>query len=588
MEQMNSNKDAENLAEASSKSLLSGKNNVEAENAGEMPDKAESSHKRTPKSLKAKSNIKKKSLASSSFKATKALGDRRRNRRRKNKSVVQENKESNKNGNKNDQNQNSRVGKLQKNGANEEHTGRGIETQKSQARIAGSSRSQHSQRNDEKQGGPDKSSRSQKDKGKLDEEKNKGDERKKEKLGGLIFMCNAKTKPDCFHYRVMGVTASKKDVVLGVKPGLKLFLYDFDLKLMYGIYKASSSGGMKLEPKAFGGSFPVQVRFGIHKDCFPLPESVFKKAIKDNYDEKNKFKIELTVQQVRKLSALFRPAVYQSVPSAAVPFHSPSMATIRDREAYEGVRESRPHSDRETFTRVNGDGRSYPVVSRERDQHIELRELVSSYREEAPRDLYMSEKEYRTYGLQRERRNMTSPHGAAGTLDPYKRDLEGEHLLRQPAPLYNSDTIPLHRESFLADPHYLSQRELQTYNLGGRSELPPVAASSSAVPALDSYSRDPSYSYRYGAPSVNAYLLPPRREEISSGAYNVNGRRETYLADADHLRRRDTDEVDNLYLKYAVDPPSDYNQARQAVQPENLSRPVSSRYAFAGSSLSYR
>ncbi|EEF41377.1 conserved hypothetical protein [Ricinus communis] len=262
----------------------------------------------------------------------------------------------------------------------------------------------------------------------------------------------------------MGMTSSKKDLVLGVKPGLKLFLYDFDFRLMYGIHQASSSGGMRLESKAFGGSFPVQVRFSVHKDCVPHPESVFKNAIKNNYDVSNKFDIELTIPQVRKLSELFRPVAFRSVKLAAVPIHSVPVTTIGEREVYDRLRER------------------YPVRPRERDQHIEHREVVPTHGEEAPHDLYMSEKEYRTYGLQRERRNLTPSHIAASALDPYPRNLEKEHLLRQPAPPY-SDTVPVLRESVLADPLYSTQREFRTYNIGGRSELLNTAPSVSAVPS---------------------------------------------------------------------------------------------------------
>jgi len=76
---------------------------------------------------------------------------------------------------------------------------------------------------------------------------------------GMIFMCSSETKEDCYRYRVLGLPAGKKDMVLKIYKGMRLFLFDVNRKMMYGIYKATGPGGYNIEPRAFRSQFPSQV-----------------------------------------------------------------------------------------------------------------------------------------------------------------------------------------------------------------------------------------------------------------------------------------------------------------------------------------
>lgn len=129
---------------------------------------------------------------------------------------------------------------------------------------------------------------------------------------GYIFMCNGKTKADCYKYRVFGLPSARMDILEKIKPHMRLFLYDFDMKLLYGVYVAASDGRLAIEPAAFGGQFSAQVRFEILRDCIPLPESIFKPAIADNYKGGSRFRQELSSKQVANLISLFRPVAEPS------------------------------------------------------------------------------------------------------------------------------------------------------------------------------------------------------------------------------------------------------------------------------------
>ncbi|XP_055813351.1 uncharacterized protein LOC129882886 [Solanum dulcamara] len=357
-------------------------------------------------------------------------------------------------------------------------------------------------------------------------------------IGGVIFMCNAKTKDDCFKYHVMGVSAMKKDIILGIKPGLKLFLFDVDLKLMYGIYEASSAGGMKLEPAAFGGDFPAQVRFRIDKECLPLPENLFKRAIQDSYDERtHKFKIELTFKQVGQLKRLFTPAPWlhpTSKHSVSEPVNlPPSAAPLPSKE------HSREHVGMQYGRSKAGENFSLDGHERERQQHAGHRIMPKEVDSE-PR--FLTEKEYRSYGLQSAKHLQALASAVVGrTLDHYESEQGREHLRRNPTEV-SSDVALARKETVLTEPLFPSEREYRTYGLKARSEMPATVAPGvesgatiiSATPTnhgLLNHVKDTYNPYDESTTSlVNRYLSLPRTLVTPVVSYSLTDR-ESFVSD---------------------------------------------------------
>ncbi|KAL5566192.1 hypothetical protein UlMin_029356 [Ulmus minor] len=314
---------------------------------------------------------------------------------------------------------------------------------------------------------------------------------------------------------------------------------------------------------------------------------------------------------VRKLTALFRPAEL----SISRPVRSPQLTITRDR----GIQS---HSHWKKWPResdANGDSRSYRRHSCERDQNVGYHE---GRREEAPRNLYLTEKEYRTYGLRGEGRDRTPPPPvAAPVVETYRRDYEREQLLRHPnlvlrdtilayretihpEPLYLNDrkdyereqllrhpnlvlrdTIPAYRETIHPEPFYLNDREYQPYNLQARRELHAIPPVTTFASLFDPY----SLSARRELPAI-----PPVTTSASLfDPYSLSARRElpaappvTTIASVLDPYAHDPYYAyfDRLYSGYAPETIPRYDQTYRLARPEAL--PATLRY-HVGPSYSY-
>lgn len=79
---------------------------------------------------------------------------------------------------------------------------------------------------------------------------------------GAIFMSNASTRKECFKRKLFGLPMSAASFVKRVKVGMILFLFEYDKRELYGVFKATTDGELNIIPSAYSSSgkkFPAQV-----------------------------------------------------------------------------------------------------------------------------------------------------------------------------------------------------------------------------------------------------------------------------------------------------------------------------------------
>ena len=80
---------------------------------------------------------------------------------------------------------------------------------------------------------------------------------------GVIMLVSNETWPECMERGIFGLDFKHKRMVESIDPGTPLFAYNFNAnpKELYFGLEATSTGRHGLDPAAFGGKFPMQVRF---------------------------------------------------------------------------------------------------------------------------------------------------------------------------------------------------------------------------------------------------------------------------------------------------------------------------------------
>jgi DNA modification methylase len=95
---------------------------------------------------------------------------------------------------------------------------------------------------------------------------------------GQIFACTNKSENECFRRLLFGTSKLYAPAAMRVRKGDFLFLLNLNSDLLYGVFRAVSDGKINIEPEAWGGRYPYQVKVEPIGKLIPIKDA--KKLLK--------------------------------------------------------------------------------------------------------------------------------------------------------------------------------------------------------------------------------------------------------------------------------------------------------------------
>jgi len=101
----------------------------------------------------------------------------------------------------------------------------------------------------------------------------------KKSLKGYIFVCTQNTEAECFERLLFGSSKAYGSPVLKIRKGDVLFLHNLDTNTISGVFRATSKGKLNIEPDAWSGKYPYQVKFDTleNKICLNSAKRILRK-----------------------------------------------------------------------------------------------------------------------------------------------------------------------------------------------------------------------------------------------------------------------------------------------------------------------